>query len=674
MSKTPNPEWRCGMEVIRRAVIENVTPEVDGGRFAIKRVLGERVRVRADVFTDGNDALAATLLYRSEGCAQWSEVDMRPLGSDQWEGEFLVTSVGIYRYTVQARIDPFQTWCRGLVKKHEARQDLSVEWLVGIKLMEEAADRAEPEAAKDLRQWATNLRQLREGDAALAMERVMERRLQEAMHRHADQKRAVTYERQLSVTVDREKARFGAWYEMFPRSCSTQAGQHGTLADCMKRMEYVAGMGFDIVYLPPIHPIGHANRKGKNNTLTCAAKDVGSPWAIGGAEGGHKAIHPELGTLLDFQKLMAKAQELGLEVAMDIAYQCAPDHPYAREHKEWFRLRPDGTIQYAENPPKKYEDILPLNFENEHSLELCEELKSVVIQWIEQGVRIFRIDNPHTKPFAFWQWLIAEVKRQWPEVIFLAEAFTRPKVMYRLAKLGFTQSYSYFAWRNTKSELAQYFTELTQGEVREFLRPNLWPNTPDILTEYLQFGGRAAFMTRFALAATLGASYGIYGPPFEHCENQSLHPDSEEYLDSEKYQLRHWDIARPDSLRDFIARMNAIRKENPALHGDWGLRFHEVDNEALIAFSKATEDLSNIILTVVNLDPHHTQTGWVELPLKDFQLSPDQPFQVHDLIRDTRYLWNGARNYVELSPQTVPAHIFRIRRKVRTERDFDYYL
>ena len=451
-------------------------------------------------------------------------------------------------------------------------------------------------------------------------------------------------------------------------------GEHGTFRDVVNRLPYVASMGFDVLYLPPIHPIGNTRRKGKNNIVIAEADDVGSPWAIGSEEGGHKAVHPRLGTLEDFRNLVAKAGEYGIEVAIDIAYQCSPDHPYAKEHPEWFRLRPDGTVQYAENPPKKYEDIYPFDFETENWRELWEELKSVIGFWIDQGVRIFRVDNPHTKPFDFWEWMIAGIKEEYPETIFLSEAFTRPKVMYRLAKVGFTQSYTYFAWRNSKWELMDYFRELTKTDVREYFRASLWPNTPDILTEQLQFGGRPAFMTRLVLAATLGASYGIYGPAFELCENRPLAPGREEYLDSEKYEIRHWDIDRPDSLQEFIGVVNRIRRENPCLQEDGNLAFHPVDNEQMIAYTKATDDLSSMILTVVNLDPHHPQSGWVDLPLERLGLDPAVPFQGHDLVSGARYLWHGGRVYFLLNPAEVPAHIVRIRRRVRTERDFDYYM
>jgi starch synthase (maltosyl-transferring) len=433
-------------------------------------------------------------------------------------------------------------------------------------------------------------------------------------------------------------------------------------------------MGFDVLYLPPIHPIGMTQRKGKNNSLTPTPEDTGVPWAIGSKEGGHKSVNPELGTLEDFRHFVAKAREYGIDIALDIAFQCSPDHPYVREHPEWFRKRPDGTIQYAENPPKRYEDIYPFDFETEDWPGLWEELKSIFLFWAEQAVHIFRVDNPHTKTFPFWEWVIAEVKRDYPDAIFLSEAFTRPKVMYRLAKLGFTQSYTYFAWRNTKWDLTQYFTELTKTEVREFFRPNLWPNTPDILTEYLQTGGRPAFMARLVLAATLGANYGIYGPAFELCENRPREHGSEEYLDSEKYQIRHWDIDDRNSLKEIIAVVNRIRRDNPALQSDWSLLFHPTDNEQLICYSKQTEDLSNIILVVVNVDPYHTHSGWVDLSSQQLGLGQDEAFRVHDLLINARYLWQGHRNYVELNPHSIPAHIFRVNRRVRSERDFDYYM
>jgi starch synthase (maltosyl-transferring) len=461
---------------------------------------------------------------------------------------------------------------------------------------------------------------------------------------------------------------------MFPRSASNKPGRHGTFKDVEARLPYVSAMGFDVLYLPPIHPIGESFRKGKNNVEQADDGDVGSPWAIGSSAGGHKAIHPQLGTLEDFRRLVAAAEKVGIEIALDAAFQCSPDHPYVKEHPDWFRQRPDGTIQYAENPPKKYQDIYPFDFESKDWQNLWDELKGIFEFWIEQGVKIFRVDNPHTKPFAFWEWCIGEIKSSHPEVLFLSEAFTRPKIMYRLAKLGFTQSYTYFAWRNTKRELTEYVTALTRSETREFLRPNFWPNTPDILTEYLQLGGRPAFVSRLVLAALLSPNYGIYGPPFEHCWNASREPGSEEYLDSEKYQVHHHDLDRPGSLKDFIARVNRLRREHAALQTNQNLQFHHVDNEEIICFSKSSEDRSQIILAVVSLDPHHRQSGWVELPLEDFGLDADRPCQVHDLLSDARFLWHGRRNYVELNPEIVPAHVFQVRRRIRSEKDFEYYL
>jgi len=660
--------------VLRRVVIEGLEPEIDGGKYPIKRTVGERVVVEADIHADGHDVLSAVVLYRPDRESAWSEAIMRPLQNDRWRGQFFVESLGPYFYTVRAWVDAFQSWCRDTVKKAEAGQDISVAGQLGARLVQSSANRARGNDSKKLAEFTAELKNLSSADPSAVLRCARSAELAALMGRYADRSRATTYDKQLAVMVDREKARYSTWYEMFPRSCEAAPNKHATFRDCIPRLGYVSEMGFDVLYFPPIHPIGHTKRKGRNNTAQPAPDDPGSPWAIGAAEGGHMAIHPELGTLEEFKQLQTKARELGIEIALDLAFQCSPDHPYVKEHKEWFLERPDGSVQYAENPPKKYEDIYPFYFESEDAPELCEELKRVVFYWIEQGVRIFRVDNPHTKPFDFWEWLIREARREYPEVIFLSEAFTRPKVMHRLAKLGFAQSYTYFAWKNTKWELMQYFTEMTQTSAREFVRLNVWPNTPDILTEYLQYGGRPAFMARLILAATLSANYGIYGPAFELCENRALRPGSEEYLDSEKYQIRAWNIGSPDSLKGLVARVNEIRRENPALQSDWSLRFHTVDNDQLIVYSKATEDLSDIILVIVNLDPHHKQSGWVEVPLADFQLAPNQSYQVHDLLTGARYLWQGARNYVELNPSVLPGHIFKVRRRVRTERDFDYFL
>jgi starch synthase (maltosyl-transferring) len=611
-----------------RVVIENITPQVNCGQFPVKRVVGEPVVVEADVFADGHDVVSCVLLYRSERATEWNRVPMSPLVNDRFTARFVPRELGRYLYTVSGWVDHLATWRRDLAKKEAAGQDVRVDLLRGKELEKSGID---PDIV-------------------------------------------VRHEPPLAVEVDRERARFSTWYELFPRSAAAKPGTHGTFADVEARLPYVKSMGFDVLYLPPIHPIGLTERKAPNNRPGAGKNDPGSPWAIGGEAGGHKSIHPELGTLADFKRLVAQAAELGIDIALDVAFQCSPDHPYVREHPEWFLKRPDGTIQYAENPPKKYQDIYPFHFETQAWQALWAELESVFEFWIAQGVRVFRVDNPHTKPFPMWQWIIAEVKRAHPDVLFLSEAFTRPKVMYRLAKLGFTQSYTYFTWRNTKHEIVEYFTELTRPPVSDFFRPNLWPNTPDILPEYLQFGGRPAFAIRLVLAATLGASYGIYGPAFELFENRPREPGSEEYLDSEKYQLRSWALDREDSLRDLIALVNRIRRENPALQSNRGLRFHPVDNESLIAYSKSTEDGTDTVLTVVNLDPHNRHTGWLELNLGSLGIDSDKPYQVHDLLSGARFLWQGVRNFVALDPSFGPAHIFRIRRRVRTERDFDYFL
>ena len=657
---SPATEIERPIPTLNRIVIESVQPEVDGGKFPIKRTVGERVAVEADIFADGHEVLSARLLYRPTSETLWLEAPMHIFDNDRWRGEFKVEQLGSFVYTIQAWADSFRTWSRDVAAKASAGQDVSVDLLTGAELIRSAATRARATDAQRLINFALGLRNLSRIDGESIARIVQDGDLATLMNLYPDRSTATIYANKLPIVVDRERARFSTWYEMFPRSCTSNPNVHGTFRDCIERLDYVAGMGFDVLYFPPIHPIGRTGRKGKNNSVTLEPGDVGSPWAIGAEEGGHKAIDPQLGTLSDFKELQAKARQRGMEIAIELAFHTSPDHPYVKEHEEWFRHRPDGSVQCAENPPNKYEDIYPLYFENENSVWLLEELKSVVLYWIEQDVRIFRADNPHTKPFSFWAWLIEEVRRDYPDVIFLAEAFTRPKMMYRLAKLGFTQSYTYFAWKNTKAELTDYFMETTQSPVREFFRGNIWPNTPDVLNEYLQFGGRPAFIARLILAATLGSNYGIYGPAFELFENRPLKPGSEEYLDSEKYQIRTWQIDRPDSLRELIALVNSIRRFNEALQSDRNLRFHPADNDQLLAYSKATDDGSNIILVIVNLDPHHKQSGWVQLPLDQFGIHPDRSFQVNDLLTDSRYEWNS-RNYVELNPSEIPAHILKVR-------------
>ncbi len=652
----------------RRVVIEAVTPEIDGGRFPAKRALGERVSVEADVFADGHDAVSCMLRWRHESSQLWNDVPMVPLVNDRRRGEFMVGELGRYFYTIRGWVDAFETWSRQFAKRVEAGQDITLEVEVAARMIEAAAGRADSSDSNRLRAYAAAIRKRR-----TAASTALSDELAQLMDRHADKSLAVTYPKELEVIVDPERARFSAWYELFPHSAG-DLGKHGTFRDVERRLVEVAEMGFDVLYLPPIHPIGRSHRKGANNSVTAGPDEPGSPWAIGSEEGGHKSVNPRLGTLDDFRHVLQAAGEHGIQVALDIAFQCSPDHPYTREHPEWFKHRPDGAIQYAENPPKKYEDIFPFDFETESWRELWEELLSIVVFWIDQGVTVFRIDNPHTKPFAFWAWLIGEIKREHPEVILLSEAFTRPKVMYRLAKLGFTQSYTYFAWRNTAAELSQYFTELSQPPIREYFRPNLWVNTPDILTEYLQNGGRPAFAARLILAATLGASYGIYGPAFELCEGRAREPGSEEYLDSEKYQIRSWDRDSTDSLRELVTLVNKVRHDNPALQSDRGLRFHPTENDHLIAYTKSTPDLADVVLTVVNVDPHHTQAGMVTLPLEELGIRRDRGFQAHELLSGARYLWNGPRNFVEINPHAIPAQIFRFRRRIRSEHDFEYFL
>jgi starch synthase (maltosyl-transferring) len=658
-----------------RAVIDKVLPTVDGGRFPAKRIAGESVTVEAHCLNDGHDKLRVVLRWKLQaaGSADF-EIDMKAQGNDVWTAEITPPKPGRYQCTVVAWVDHFESW-RSEFERREDKNDIRVALESGAALIDEAAGRATGSDAVILGEWASQLRDsLKEAAAEVTGWRALalDPARADIVARYADQSLAVSAA--LDLTVDRKRAAFSSWYELFPRSAAAQIGQHGKFSDVEARLPYLAEMGFDVLYFPPIHPIGRVNRKGANNALRAKPGDVGSPWAIGAAEGGHKEILPQLGTFEDFDRLLNVARALGIEIAMDIAFQCAPDHPYVKQHPQWFKHRPDGSVQYAENPPKKYQDIYPFDFETSDWRALWAELKSVIDFWIGHGVKIFRVDNPHTKPFAFWEWLIGTTKREHPDLVYLAEAFTRPKVMRRLAKLGFSQSYTYFTWRNTKHELTEYFTDLSQGPGRQYYRPNVWPNTPDILPETLQSGLRPIFAARLILAATLAANYGIYGPTYELMESAPREPGSEEYRDSEKYQLRHWSLQQPDSLWSLIARMNRIRRENTALQTDAGLHFCKIENDQLIAYIKTDPESSNVILTVVNLDPHQAQSGWVDLGVAALKFDPDQPYQVHDLLSDQRYIWRGRYNYVLLDPQRAPAHVFRLRRRVRSERDFDYYL
>ena len=656
-------------------LIENVQPQIDCGRYAVKRAAGETVRVTADVFKEGHDELAVVLRWQrlAPKAAEVREVAMRPLGNDAWEGQFPVYENGLYSFHVEAWPDLFRTWAQELSRKVEAGRDVSSELLEGAQLLRAAAERA----AASGQAGAFDAERLREGEKALlggqspaALSRALDPRLAEAASRYPDRSVASRSERELRVFAARKRAIFSAWYELFPRSTSREPGRHGTFADAERMLPYVRELGFDIVYLPPVHPIGRTARKGKNNALNAAADDVGSPWAIGSPEGGHKAVHPQLGTLADFRRFVKTAAEMGIEVALDVAFQVSPDNPYVKDYPDWFQRRPDGTIKTAENPPKRYEDIVNFDWMGPERESLWAELRSVFLHWIEQGVRIFRVDNPHTKPLPFWEWVIGEVKGRHPDAIFLAEAFTRPKMMKALAKAGFDQSYTYFTWRNFKHEMEDYLKELTQGPTAEFMLGNLWPNTPDILPEHLQQGGRPAFLARSALAATLSSSWGIYSG-FELCENRAL-PGKEEYLDSEKYQLVQRDFDKAGNIRPWIAALNRIRNEHPALQQYRNLRFHKADNDRVIFYSKLSEDRSSQILVAVSLDPFAAQEAILDVPLFELGIQPDESYQVHELFSDERALWQGPTAQVRLTLDK-PAAIWSGLRFRRTEQGFDYY-
>jgi starch synthase (maltosyl-transferring) len=656
--KAAAPEGRAASggldpQMLRRVIVENVRPQVDCGRFPVKRVVGESVAVTADVHADGHDLVAAALLYRRRGEAEWLETPMEALGNDAWTASFPVEELGEYEYTVEGWVDRFGSWRQELSKKFGAGQDVTSELLEGAQLL--ADTRPQADAIERAHRILANDAQ----DEGVRVAAALSEELARTMAAHPDRSRATRYDRVLSVIVEPLRARFGAWYEMFPRSAGTDPARSATFDEAAARLPYVASMGFDVLYLPPIHPIGKAFRKGPNNTLTPGPDDPGSPWAIGGDEGGHDAVEPGLGTVEDFDRFVEAARRHGLEVALDLAYQASPDHPYVREHPEWFRQRPDGTIKYAENPPKKYQDIYPFNLESPDWQALWMELKRVIEFWIGHGVKIFRVDNPHTKTFRFWEWALAEVRKSHPDAIFLSEAFTRPKVMKYLAKSGFSQSYTYFTWRNTKEELTEYFTELTQTNVREYMRPNLFANTPDILHAYLQRGGKPAFQVRLVLAATLAASYGLYSG-FELAENVPVREGSEEYLDSEKYQIRVRNFEQPGSLVEMIGRINTIRREHPALHHDWGLRFHATDNPQILCYSKRSVEGGDTILVVVNLDPFNMQHGFIQLPLADWGFELTDTVEVRDLLSPERYFWRGEWNYVRLDPSAAVAHVLHV--------------
>ncbi|MFW5689888.1 MAG: alpha-1,4-glucan--maltose-1-phosphate maltosyltransferase [Spirochaetota bacterium] len=648
-----------------RTIIENVSPIVDGGRYPAKRIAGDTVPVRADIYADGHDLIRALVRVRRAGSGEFAEHEMGPLGNDAWLGHITVPEIGSYEFEIEAWVDHYDTWIDGLKKKVNVDSETDVDLQIGAALLKGAAARAGATekggaAVRDKLMTAADLFESAKAPLQERAGRALEEELIELVRLYPDRSLATRTATTYRITVDPPIARFSSWYEVFPRSVYGDGSEHGTFRELAGRLDYVAEMGFNVLYLPPIHPIGTAFRKGRNNALAANADDPGSPWAIGSPEGGHTAIHSELGTLGDFKALVKAAAKKGMQVALDIAFQCSPDHPWVAEHPEWFVRRPDGSIQYAENPPKKYQDIYPLNFESEDWENLWAELKRVFDHWIAAGITIFRVDNPHTKSFPFWEWCIAQIKEEHPEVVFLAEAFTRPRRMYGLAKMGFTQSYTYFTWRTGKSDLADYLTELTTTGVADFYRPNFWPNTPDILHEYLQEGGRPAFMIRLALAATMSSNYGIYGPAFELQEATPREPGSEEYLDSEKYEIRRWDTSDPRSLAPFIAKINAIRNENPALQRTRGIRFHTSRNEQIIAYSKSSEDRSNVLLIVVNLSYEHTHSAWIEFSPAAVGLHDSRPFEVTELLSGELFTWEEYWNYVQLDPYHNPVQIFRL--------------
>jgi starch synthase (maltosyl-transferring) len=648
-----------------RVVVEDVWPRVDDGAVPIRRVPGDDIDVFADVFADGSAGIRASLRWRPAAASAWNEVPMEPTGNDRWHARFTVDAPGEYRYDVEGWVDPYLTWRTLLDRRASAGSVAAIDVEEGVEILRAAGIRVGGKPGGSLVAHAERLRRSlpRHLDEAVRLAREPE--VDRVLAASPDATTAGRSAAEYALVVDPPPADHSAWYELFPRSTSPIRGQHGTFRDLRARLPYIADLGFDVVYLPPIHPIGRTHRRGPNNTPDPPADAPGSPWAIGAEEGGHTAIHPALGTIEEFRTTLAEARRLGLEVALDLAFQCSPDHPWVREHPAWFPHLPDGSIRTAENPPKRYDDIYPLDFATAEWRALWTALKGVVDFWVAEGIRWFRVDNPHTKPFEFWRWLIGEVRRAHPDVMFLAEAFTRPKVMYRLAKVGFTHSYTYFAWRTTRSDLEGYFRELSNGAVGEFFRPHLWPNTPDILTEQFHGGQRSVFVQRFVLAATLAAHYGVYGPAYELLEHLPLEPGKEEYRDSEKYALRHWDLAAAGTLAPEIRRLNAIRRAHPALRTGRHLTFHGIDNDRLIAYSRRTPDASDVVLVIVNLDPESVQSGWTALDLRELGVLPDEAFEVHDLWTDARFRWRGSGNFVRLDPAVAPAHLLHLVRPAR---------
>lgn len=652
----------------KRVIIENIMPEVNHGDFPAKGVIEEECFVEADIFTDGHLSLTSRLYYKHEDEAKWQQTSFQPLSNDRWQASFFPRKLGTYQFFIEAWVDEFGSWLKDFKKKREAGFDLKEEFRIVANILLRVSERA---SKKDFFQKiAKALESKKKEEEKIAL--VYSEELQTNLGLLPQNQSLITKSAVLKVEVARKKALFSTWYELFPRSCTNDSKKHGTFLNVLKEIPRLAKMGFDVLYFPPIHPIGKTKRKGKNNSLLAEANDPGSPWAIGGKEGGHKTIHKDLGTLQDFQKLLREAKKHGIEIALDLAFQCSLDHPYIKTHPEWFEWRPDGTIQYAENPPKKYEDIVPFHFTLENKEELFQELLSIVLFWVSQGIKIFRVDNPHTKPFALWEWLIREVKAESNDVLFLSEAFTRPKVRERLAKIGFDQSYTYFTWRTTKVELTEYVKQLTGPSMRYYFRPNFWVNTPDILPEHLQIGKKASFLSRLLLAATLSSNYGMYGPAFELMLSEAIE-GKEEYKDSEKYEIKNWSSEEKSRIDDFISLVNQIRKDNPALQDTYNLKFFFIPNDFLLAFGKYDINEKNYLIVVISLDYENVQRGMLEIPLDSLGISEDKPFMVHELLTNHRYIWQGTRQYIEIRPYEVPGHIFKVLPAMHREENFDYY-
>lgn len=640
-----------------RVIIEHLTPVIDGGIFQLKRVQGQSVHVEADIFSDGHDHLSAELIFTHNSSQQKEVVSMESLPNDRWQADFKVTELGNYHFHLEAWVDEPLTWLYGTQKKLEAQQEVYSELLEGALYIEQclAAHKLKKKAA-----WEKIAAELQDRATQGAASKTLFDPSMEAFFKTYPLKKLVTKSLVQGILVERKKALFSTWYEFFPRSSASESGVHGTFEDCKKLLPRVANMGFDTLYFPPIHPIGEINRKGKNNATEAQSDDVGSPWGIGSKLGGHRSLHPALGNLEQFTALVQEAQHYGIEIAMDLAFQMAPDHPLVKEHPEWFKWRPDGSIQYAENPPKKYQDILPIYFDTEAWNPLWDALLEITLYWIETaGIKVYRVDNPHTKPFHFWGWLMAEVRAKHPEVLFLSEAFSRPAIMYQLAKQGFTQSYSYFTWRNRKEELQGYVEELSKTQLKEFFRPNFWPNTPDINPFHLQGANEALHMSRYFLAATLSSNTGIYGPIYEFMTSDAI-PGKEEYLDSEKYQIRDWDWEAENKLMRIIGKINEARKQLPSLQQTNNIRFCQNANENILAYLKYDDAQTCLSLMAVNLDPYYTQNDQLYIPLEALGLPTDVEYTVEDQITGNSYHWRGTHNFVELHP-ALPFHLFKIK-------------